>query len=526
MLLILSVLLLGLVVSGVAAVAVERGERRYAAQMMDRNTDDVTVAITDRINRYGEILADLAAAVGSQSELRRADFARMTAGLTSARLPGASGVVFVVPATTRQVPAVQATWRRLGADGLVLKPAGTGNDHNFVIFGRQFDGAATATGLDLDQAPSTARALRQARLSGTLVISAAQVLLRDRNLSADAQQTSVVMTAPVDSEPGVFAGWVAMGLRGTDFLTQTLLVNTQGAVRVVLDDPAEVGKVIAGTTALTAVDHDESLVRERTVTVGQRTWHLTVSPTTRLLNRTDRWMSVLTGGFGTLITVLLAMMTGILVGSRDRALLKVEQATAALRQDIDRRETVEAQLREREDQLRYLAFHDALTGLANRILFYDRVSHALRTHARGGQAFAVFFLDLDGFKQVNDRWGHAAGDTVLREVADRLRLGLRDSDTVARFGGDEFAVIVEQLAAPGDAPDTADRIVSVVRQPIDIGGHVATVTASVGIALNRPGDSADDILREADLAMYTAKSTGKSRYVLADPAVRATPQPA
>jgi len=163
-----------------------------------------------------------------------------------------------------------------------------------------------------------------------------------------------------------------------------------------------------------------------------------------------------------------------------------------------------------------LAFSDQLTGLANRGLFYDRVGHALATHAREGSTFAVFFLDLDGFKQVNDKFGHSAGDLVLRVVADRLRSCLRDSDTVARFGGDEFAVIAERLADPDDVHFTAERIVRSVREPIEVGGgREAGVTASVGIALNRPGDTADDILREADLAMYTAKTTGKSRHVLA-----------
>jgi diguanylate cyclase (GGDEF)-like protein len=111
--------------------------------------------------------------------------------------------------------------------------------------------------------------------------------------------------------------------------------------------------------------------------------------------------------------------------------------------------------------------------------------------------------------------GHSAGDAVLCEVAKRLLDCTRDSDTVARFGGDEFSVLLERLTDPEDVFITADRIVEALRQPITIGTRQATVTASVGIALNRIGDTADDILREADMAMYTAKTTGKSRHVLA-----------
>jgi diguanylate cyclase (GGDEF)-like protein len=212
---------------------------------------------------------------------------------------------------------------------------------------------------------------------------------------------------------------------------------------------------------------------------------------------------------GAVFTALLTALVGVLAGGRARAMDRVDAATAALRQDIERRQAL-------EKELQRLAFHDPLTGLANRSLFYDRVTQAMRSHSRSSEeTFAVFFIDLDGFKLVNDELGHSAGDIVLCEVADRLRACLRDSDTVARFGGDEFAVILERLAVPDDVHITAERIVQAVQQPIDVGRREARVTASVGIALNRAGDTADDILREADLAMYTAKTTGKCRHVLA-----------
>jgi diguanylate cyclase (GGDEF)-like protein/PAS domain S-box-containing protein len=169
-----------------------------------------------------------------------------------------------------------------------------------------------------------------------------------------------------------------------------------------------------------------------------------------------------------------------------------------------------------ERNLQFVASHDALTGLFNRSMFSQRLQQALAQAHRHERRLAVLFIDLDGFKLVNDEFGHSAGDTVLRTVGERLLTCLRDSDTVARFGGDEFAVVVERLGEPDDVHLTAQRIVEAVQVPIELGGNrSAAVTASVGIALNREGYSADDILREADLAMYTAKSTGKSRHVLA-----------
>jgi diguanylate cyclase (GGDEF)-like protein len=226
----------------------------------------------------------------------------------------------------------------------------------------------------------------------------------------------------------------------------------------------------------------------------------------------DHYTSGLALSAGTALSLLLAALSGVLARSRNRAVEQVDQATTALRHDVARREAVEAQLRERETQLQQLAFRDPLTGLANRMLFYDRLTHALNTHARAGRPFAVLFIDLDGFKQINDDCGHQTGDAVLRAVATRLRAGLRAGDTVARFGGDEFVILLEGLTAHIDGGATAARIIGLVRQPIDVAGGTVVVSASVGIAVNLPGMGADDLLRQADEAMYTAKAAGKNCY--------------
>jgi diguanylate cyclase (GGDEF)-like protein/PAS domain S-box-containing protein len=168
-----------------------------------------------------------------------------------------------------------------------------------------------------------------------------------------------------------------------------------------------------------------------------------------------------------------------------------------------------------EEQLRHQAFHDALTGLANRALFTNRVEHALVLRSQATRPdVAVLFLDLDDFKGVNDTLGHAAGDTLLRSVGVRLREALSPSYTVARLGGDEFAVLIEDLAGAPTAIDAAERIVSALQRPFDIEGREVFVTASVGIAL---GKVADDLLRAADVAMYRAKASGKAQYVVYAP---------
>ena len=171
--------------------------------------------------------------------------------------------------------------------------------------------------------------------------------------------------------------------------------------------------------------------------------------------------------------------------------------------------------REAEEQLRYQAFHDALTGLANRSLFTNRVEHALVLRSQQTRAeVAVLFLDLDDFKGVNDTLGHAAGDALLRGVGVRLREALSPSYTVARMGGDEFAVLIEEVAGTPTAVDAAERIVASLQTPFDVEGREVFVTASVGIAI---GTVADDLLRAADVAMYRAKGSGKAQYVLYAP---------
>ena len=171
--------------------------------------------------------------------------------------------------------------------------------------------------------------------------------------------------------------------------------------------------------------------------------------------------------------------------------------------------------REAEEQLRYQAFHDALTGLANRSLFTNRVEHALVLRSQQTRAeVAVLFLDLDDFKGVNDTLGHAAGDALLRGVGVRLREALSPSYTVARMGGDEFAVLIEEVAGTPTAVDAAERIVASLQTPFELEGREVFVTASVGIAI---GTVADDLLRAADVAMYRAKASGKAQYVLYAP---------
>jgi diguanylate cyclase (GGDEF)-like protein/PAS domain S-box-containing protein len=171
-----------------------------------------------------------------------------------------------------------------------------------------------------------------------------------------------------------------------------------------------------------------------------------------------------------------------------------------------------------EQQLSHQAFHDSLTGLANRALFLDRVAHALDRADRTAGPVAVMFVDIDDFKVVNDSLGHHLGDEVLIAVAGRLKAAIRPGDTVARLGGDEFALLLESGEMPEAAEVVACRIAAELVEPIQVGTEVIFVRASVGIALGQlPVDEPDGLLRDADLAMLLAKRNGKGRFELFHP---------
>ena len=179
---------------------------------------------------------------------------------------------------------------------------------------------------------------------------------------------------------------------------------------------------------------------------------------------------------------------------------------------LDRRTT--------EDEIRHRALHDPLTELPNRVLLEDRLQHALAQARRHGEQVALLFLDLDHFKVINDSLGHQTGDQVLTAVAAVLKRALRASDTVARIGGDEFALLLEQVHSADDAITMAERIRQLLIQPLTIAGREHFVSFSVGIALGTGVEDADELVRNADMAMYRAKERGRSQFAVFDRTMR------
>jgi diguanylate cyclase (GGDEF)-like protein/PAS domain S-box-containing protein len=211
----------------------------------------------------------------------------------------------------------------------------------------------------------------------------------------------------------------------------------------------------------------------------------------RLLHATGSWLTVDTVGTNLLDE---PMVQGLVLNSRDVT-----------------------ERRMMEEQYMHQAFHDPLTDLANRSLFLYQVGHALARGTRHALSATVLFLDLDNFKTVNDSLGHAAGDRLLVEAARRLAACVRDSDLIARLGGDEFAVLVEDAPTEAEVLQMADRIATALANPFVLNGKEVFVSASIGIARTFPGDTSDELVRNADVAMYIAKTRGKGRYVMFEP---------
>ena len=285
-------------------------------------------------------------------------------------------------------------------------------------------------------------------------------------------------------------GWVGSSFEIATVIHQAIGPHTDIAVALYHSNPGQPEKLVGRVGDTTGAG---TITHQVTMQIDGR-WRAVVrgSASTGGLSATAQGLLVLFGGM--LVSVLLFTLLLVLARSRERALGMVEEKTG---------------------QLRHQALHDSLTGLSNRVLALDRAEQMLARARRQQIPVAALYVDIDGFKHVNDSFGHAAGDELLRIVAARLSSVVREGDTAARIGGDEFVVLVEGSTLYAGPELVAERLLEVLRQPYDLNGEISrrlSLTASVGIASGLRG-SADELLRDADIALYEAKGAGKDRYV-------------
>ncbi|GIE49159.1 hypothetical protein Ani05nite_26930 [Amorphoplanes nipponensis] len=348
---------LGLIGTALAVVALRRTVDDRLDQALDQRAMMVAHTLTAELRRYSSSLLDLAAAVGAQAQLSAAEFHAITTAVDRRRLPGATGVALVVPATTDQVSRVQAAWRRAGSPELRLRPArGQGTEHLFVVLARGTDADRQVAGQDLTNSPAAA-ALGRARAAHQVAISDSYRLLQDAGRPTESQQLGFVLAAPVYAtspsadDAGRFRGWMVMALRGDDFLEDAIGRIAGDTVAVTLaESAAGAGTPIGRRLPDAAIDGSRP-ARTVPIAVPQGAWRATIAPTVQVTPDAALHLDLIAALVGAALTALLAALTGTVITSRNRALRRIDAATIALRDDISRREVVEQQLRRREEEL-------------------------------------------------------------------------------------------------------------------------------------------------------------------------------
>jgi diguanylate cyclase (GGDEF)-like protein/PAS domain S-box-containing protein len=324
------------------------------------------------------------------------------------------------------------------------------------------------------------------------------VFAADRRVLAD-------LTATVQ----IFAQQVALTLRAMTLRQEVIQQGNEAYFRALVQDASEAIVIVGDDATVKYATPSTAAIFGRTPATGSRFWDL-VAPSDR---------DSVAYEFGKLLprSGLAPQTVDQEITRLDGRRVHIQGRCSDLRGDpsvagfvFTLRDVTEQH--ELEEQLKHRAFHDALTGLPNRILFQDRIAQQVASSARTGLVAAVLFIDVDDFKLVNDTMGHSVGDELLVAVADRLAALTRNSDTAARLGGDEFALLIGNAADAEAADAAAERVVNAFAEPFALDGALVSSTVTVGVATTMDSDNTDDLLRHADLALYAAKAAGKRTW--------------
>ena len=406
-----------------------------------------------------------------------------------------------------QTAAHVAAMRQFGFAAYGILPAGEREIYAPVIQREPPIGRNRAPiGFDAWVDPVRRLAMEKARDSGMAAITGKVQLAVDKDAESD---PGFVMYLPLfaRSQPREsvaqrrdhLVGWVYVSFHMRDFMASLYGSHPSGLALAIYDDitPTDAALMYRNTEAAgqhPPAGHGGLTVNEYMVVAGH-TWTLTLATLAEFEDRFARDLALVIAVAGTGLSLSMALLAWFMITGRARALQLAATMT---------------------EELRHMAQHDALTGLPNRALFSDRVQHELAYAKRHDGRFAMIFLDLDRFKPINDNYGHAIGDYLLQQVARRLQDTLRASDTVGRIGGDEFVVLMGELAAPDAALDLAEKIRQQVRRPYCVDGHELMISCSLGVAVY-PDDGSNEVelFKNADEAMYRAKEEGRDGIRLA-----------
>lgn len=477
-------LVLGASLSLYVFASARQADGRVLSARVERSSHEVAASVGRAFAQATGELEALAVLVGSSGAVEARAFQRIARQLSSRRqdgvryewIPAARGRrAGGEPPAEADAGRAMARAARTGRPA-ALRPASTNDaaEPEVLVFAPVYRGSA---------GPRTAPA-RRAQLEGFVVGAYRLARIAERALSSAGADQAEIRLYDDEAPPGE---------------------------RLVYVHPARAGAEVEATAAEVAPGRGPH--RDEVVQLADRSWRVVTAPPPEVVRGAATWAPWISLAAGLLLTALLA-----------RYALALLRRVAAARARADRlqreRDELERQLMERrmadgarssrEDDLRRMALHDSLTQLPNRVLLTERFEQILAGARHSGRTVAVALLDLDHFKDVNDRLGHDAGDELLRRVARRLAASTREHDVVGRLGGDEFLVVLGELNAPEDARSALERLLAALREPLQLEGHAVQPSASVGVALHpRDGDVPEVLLKNADVALYRAKADGR-----------------
>jgi diguanylate cyclase (GGDEF)-like protein len=499
-----AVLICGLVLSGISAVLWTRAGSANSRKDFHSVAQDVTSTVGILLQRDADFVATLRTLLTMHPDLTPTQFAQWYRRLEGDRRQVGgigSAVVDVVPAKQlirfqSRRDADPAFIRYLGSHITFVAPTG---QPQYCLLGASGVLAPLPTvAAELTQqdwcSPRTvvgsteAAALWAAGATGRVLITPINVAwLHTTLFETPFYRRGVSLRSPAERTANTL-GWIVGSFDVSSLLQQAL--GHQRGLRVRLQYANPDGKQVA----VASLGHAAGSLARRTVMDFNGRWTIAVTGATAVSGISPALQGVIIAGAGAVITLLLSLLILTLSRSRERALAMVAEKTG---------------------QLRHQALHDALTGLPNRVLAIDRADQMLARARRADQPIAVLYIDVDGFKHINDTFGHAVGDTFLKSVAARLETVVRAGDTAARLAGDEFVVLLEASTLDVGPELVAQRVLDVLREPYDLNDEIGrdlSVTASIGVAYGQH-ETAEELLADADVALYAAKEAGRNRYV-------------
>jgi diguanylate cyclase (GGDEF)-like protein len=457
----------------------------------DYNLREATGSIDQRIAAYEQILRGVQGLFAASDSVRREEFKTYLDSLQlGAEYGGLEGIGFLQWTPRAELPALIAAQRAGGMPDYQVRPEGDRDFYAPVVQMELLTGNShLVMGIDPYANAERRSAMEQARDSGDAKITGKVELVIPHETQAQ-RRASII-------------GWVVAPLR-----INKLMASLYGTRSTAM--PIRIYEGVKQTRQALLYDSSEGTDRQfighsdavEYLEVAGRTWTLEMLGEQRRARPISKDNSGLIAGAGLALSMLLTVLTWVLTTGHSRA--------QALAREMTR------ELRDSETRLRHQAEHDALTGLPNRALFSDHLSHALAQARRNQSRLALMFIDLDRFKPINDTLGHHVGDALLQVVAERLQHCVRESDIVGRMGGDEFVVLLPVIDSDDDALVVAEKIREALNEPFELGcGQPLSLSSSTGIALF-PEHGVDEVqlTRNADAAMYMAKDNGRNQVRL------------